>query len=63
MSMTGEVTLERGGKQYGATFSVRNGMLNVKTHTDVRSVELGDQAPEALARHVLEEIVGAQSHR
>jgi hypothetical protein len=62
MTTTGEVTLERGGKRYGATFSVENGMLKVKTHTEVRSLELGDRTPEALARQVLDEIVKAQSH-
>jgi hypothetical protein len=62
MATTGEVTLESGGKQYGATFSVNNGMLEVKTHTEVRSLELGNRTPEALARQVLDEIVRAQSH-
>jgi hypothetical protein len=55
-----EVTIERGGKQYGATYTVRDGMLHVKTHTETRSVELGDGNPQSLARNVLAEIVDAQ---
>jgi len=60
MASSGEVTLERAGRQYGATYTVSNGMVEVKTHTEVRSVELGDQAPEAVARRALLEIVEAQ---
>jgi hypothetical protein len=61
MADSGEVTVERGGKQYGATYAVRNGMVDVKTHTETRSVELSpDQAPEAIARRVLNEILNAQ---
>ncbi len=61
MSSDGEVTFERGGRRYGATYTVEGGMLKISTHTEVRSVELGKQEPEALARRVLEEIVEAQS--
>lgn len=61
MSDIGEVTLERGGKQYGATYAVQKGMMKISTHTEVRSVELGNDDPEAVARRVLEEIVEAQS--
>jgi len=60
MSNSGEVTLERDGKQYGATYTVTNGMLQIKTHTETRSVELGGQEPETLVRRVLTEIVNAQ---
>jgi hypothetical protein len=59
----GEVTIERGGKQYGATYTLTNGMLHVKTHTETRSTELGKQEPEALARRILTEIVDAQPRR
>lgn len=59
----GEVTIESGGKQYGATFTVTKGMLHVKTHTETRSIELGKQEPEVLARRVLTEIVDAQPDR
>jgi hypothetical protein len=59
MADGGEVTLERDGKQYGATYAVQNGMLKISTHTEVRSLALGDQDPEALARSVLKEIVDA----
>jgi hypothetical protein len=61
MSSTGEVTIERGGKQYGSTYAVSNGMLHVKTHTETRSLELGDQDPGTLARDALIEIINAQS--
>jgi hypothetical protein len=60
MANTGEVTVERGGKKYGATYSVSNGMVQVKTHTETRSVELGDQNPEAVALRVLKEVVDTQ---
>ena len=60
MANSGEVTIERGGKQYGATYTVTNGMLQLKTHTETRSLELGGQEPETLARRVLSEIVSAQ---
>jgi hypothetical protein len=61
MAASKEVTLERGGRQFGATYTVQNGMLKVKTHTEVRSLELGDQDPEVVARRVLNEIVEAQT--
>jgi hypothetical protein len=61
MTDSGEVTIERGGRQYGATYAVRDGMLQIKTHTETRSVELGNQDPASLARRVLEEIASAQS--
>ena len=61
MANTGEVTVERDGRRYGATYSVRDGMLHLKTHTETRSVELGDQTPEELASHVLNEVVNAQA--
>jgi len=60
MADHGEVTLERGGRKYGATYSISNGMLQVKTHTETRSVEIGDQNPETLALNVLEEVVNTQ---
>jgi hypothetical protein len=60
MTNSQEVTIERGGKQYGATYNVHDRMLHVKTHTEVRSVELGSQEPQSLARRILEEIVDAQ---
>lgn len=61
MMKNGEVTIERDGKQYGATYSISSGMLRIKTHTETRSLELGDQEPENLARKVLAEIVRAQA--
>jgi hypothetical protein len=61
MMTSSEVVLERDGRRYGATYTVSNGMLCVKTHTEVRSVELGEQAPEAVASQILSEIVDAQS--
>jgi hypothetical protein len=60
MRNNGEVTIERGGKQYGATYTLAHGMLQIKTHTESRSIELGNQEPEAVARRVLTEIVNAQ---
>lgn len=60
MKHSGEVTFERGGKQYGATYSVSNGMLHLKTHTETRSLEVGEEDAEALARRTLEDIVNAQ---
>jgi hypothetical protein len=58
----GEVTIKQGDVQYGATYSVDNGMLHLKTHTETRSLEIseGDDV-ETLARAALEEIVNAQS--
>lgn len=61
MANTGEVTVERDGRRYGATYNVRDGMLHVKTHTEVRSVELGHQNPDEVARNVLNEVVNAQA--
>jgi len=61
MANTGEVTVERDGRRYGATYSVRDGMLHLKTHTETRSVELGDQTPEELASRLLNEVVNAQA--
>lgn len=60
MENTGEVTIERGGRQYGATYSVKNGMVHVKTHTETRSAQLGGQNPETVAINVLQEVVQAQ---
>ena len=60
MAENSEVTIERSGKQFGATYSVTNGMLHLKTHTETRSVELGGQEPAKVARRVLTEIVDAQ---
>ena len=60
MADTGEVTVERNGRQYGATYSVSNGMLHLKTHTETRSIELIDHNPETLARDTLTEIVNSQ---
>ena len=55
----GEVTVERGGKTYGATYTVEHGMVQVRTHTETRSVALGSEVPEAVARRVLDEIIEA----
>lgn len=60
MANQGEVTLERNGKQYGATFTVSGPMLHVKTHTETRAVELNGEDPETVTRRVLNEIVDAQ---
>jgi hypothetical protein len=60
MSSNGEVTIEHGGKHYGATYTIENGMLHVKTYTETRSFEVSDQDPALLARSVLLEIVTAQ---
>ena len=60
MANNGEVTVERDGKTYAATYTVERGMVNVKTHTETRSVDLGNSTPEAIARNVLNEIVDAQ---
>ena len=61
MTNTGEVTVEREGRRYGATYRVQDGMLHVNTHTESRSVELSNQNPEQLAREVLNEVVNAQA--
>ena len=60
MTGTGEVTLERNGRQYGATYTVSSGMLHLKTHTETRSLELKGNDPEAVARTALMEIVDSQ---
>ena len=60
MADSGDVTLEQGGKRYGATYTVQNGILHLKTHTEVRSLELGNDDPQQLARRALQEIVDAQ---
>jgi hypothetical protein len=59
MSQIGEVTVQRDGKTYGATYSLEHGMVIIKTHTETRSVELGESTPEAVARRVLNEIIDA----
>lgn len=63
MAAETEVTIQQDGQQYGATFSIRNGMLDVKTHTETRSVELKGEDPASLARRVLAEIVSEQPNR
>jgi hypothetical protein len=63
MGNIGEVIIERDGKKYGAIYSVRAGMLEVRTHTESRSLELRDRDPEALARSTLTEIINAQPSR
>ncbi len=60
MDSNREVTLERDGRSYGATYQVEHGTLHRKTHTETRSVDLRDRNPAALAREVLREIVDAQ---
>ena len=59
MKTSGEVTVERDGKTYGATYSVDRGMLTVKTHTETRSVALDANGPEVIARRVVNEILDA----
>lgn len=59
MERSGEVTIQRDGRTYGATFEVQGAMVVVKTHTETRSVQLGGSAPEVLARQVLDEIIDA----
>ena len=64
MANSGEVTVERDGKTYAATYTVvANGMVHVETHTETRSVELGTSTPEAIARRVLNEIIDAQGSK
>ena len=58
----GEVTISRAGRQFGATYTVNHGMLEIKTHTETRSIELGDEQPAELATRVLTEIVDAQTN-
>ena len=61
MPNSGEVTIERDGKQYGATYAVSHGMLQLKTHTETPSIELGKEDPETVARRALHEIVGSHA--
>jgi hypothetical protein len=63
MKSSGEVTVQRGGHTYGATWSVEHGMVIVKTHTETRQVELGSDKAEAVARRALTEIVDADLKR
>jgi len=60
MANSGEVTIERNGRQYGATYTVSDGMLHLKTHTETRTLQLDDQNAETLARSELTKIVNAQ---
>ena len=57
MVTCGEVTLERDGKLYSATYAVERGMVTVQTHTATRWVDLGNSTPELMALSVLNEIV------
>jgi hypothetical protein len=59
MNPTGEVTVQRDGKTYGAAYSLERGMVIVKAHTEPRFVELVGSTPEAVARRVLNEIIDA----
>lgn len=59
MSTSGKVTVERDGRTFAATYSVEGDMVHVKTHTETRSVALGGEKAEDIARRQLEEIVGA----
>lgn len=59
MTTAGMVTIRRGGKTYAATYTVEHGMVHVKTHTETRSVALGEGNPDQIARDVLIEIVNA----
>jgi hypothetical protein len=59
MKTSGKVTVKREGRTYAATYTVEHGMVHVQTHTETRSVELGDNTPEAIARSVLDEIIDA----
>jgi hypothetical protein len=63
MEQSGKVTIRRGGKTYGANYVVEHGMVIVTTHTETRSIELGGDAPEAVARRALTEIVEANRSR
>ena len=42
----GEVTIDRAGRSFGATYTVSHGMLEIKTHTETRAIELGHEQPE-----------------
>jgi hypothetical protein len=59
MPASGKVTIECDGKTYAATYDVEGDMVHVKTHTEKRSVALGGQRPDDIARHQLNEIVAA----
>ena len=63
MANDSEVTVERDGRTYAATYAVEHGMVCVKTHTETRSVELGNSTPEAIARSVLNEIIDSQASK
>jgi hypothetical protein len=58
-STSGEVTFERDGRTYAATYTVDGDMVHVKTHTETRSVALNGRKPEDIARRELEQIVEA----
>jgi hypothetical protein len=59
MSDSGKVTVKRQGRTYAASYTVEHDMVHVATHTETRSVALGDSTPEAIARAVLNEIIDA----
>ncbi len=59
MSKKGQVTVERDGITYAATYTVEGEMLHVQTHTETRSVALSGNSPEDIARRELKEIVEA----
>jgi len=59
MKPAGEVFIDKEGKTYHATFEVEHGMLTVRTHTETRTAQLGNSAPDALATQLLSEIVNA----
>lgn len=55
----GEVTIERDGRTFGASYTVDGDMVQVKTSTETRSVALEGRKPEDIARRELEAIVEA----
>ncbi|HEX9275401.1 MAG TPA: hypothetical protein VGA51_03250 [Casimicrobiaceae bacterium] len=59
MATTGQVTVERDGITHAATYTVEGDMVHVKTHTETRSVALGGNTPEEVARRELNEIIDA----
>ncbi len=59
MKTSGEVTVERGGKTFGATYEVKGSMVIVKTHTETRSLQLDARPVDEIARAALNEIVDA----
>jgi hypothetical protein len=59
MKTSGRVTVEREGRTYAASFTVERGMVHVETHTETRTVELGNSTPEKISRQVLNEIIDA----